>query len=119
MIFRMLCLATTILCWGLCLGLLIVPSIFAQVFGMTPSIEAAVMARRAAVLFVGLGGMIYAMRDIDMPHHRRMISISITAMMASLATLGLTELALGHVGVGIFVAVVPETVFAVLFSRFI
>lgn len=115
--FRSLALAATTLCAALALGLMVAPGVFAGTFGLDPVPEAAVMARRAAILFVGLGGLLYATRDLPPGAARRGIALSMLLMMAGLAVLGLVELALGHVGPGIFVAILPETSFALAYAR--
>lgn len=115
MSFRSLAHLTTALCAFLAVGLMFAPGVFAATFGLDPVPEAAVMARRAAVLFVGLGGLIYCTRALPQGPARHGVALSIVAMMAGLALLGLAELALGRVGWGIFVAVLPETLFALLY----
>lgn len=115
--FRSLAHLTTALCAFLAIGLMLAPGVFAATFGLDPVPEAAVMARRAAILFVGLGGLIYSTRALPEGPARRGVALSVFAMMAGLILLGLTELALGRVGWGIFVAVVPETAFAMLWQR--
>lgn len=117
MSFRVLAIATTALCAALAVGLMVAPDFFAATFGLDPVTEAAVMARRAAVLFIGLGGLVYATRNLPEGPMRRSVALSVFAMMAGLVALGLAELAAGRVGTGIFVAVVPETLFALGYAR--
>lgn len=117
MSFRAVCVATSLLCAGLSIGLLTMPDVFASVFGLTPSVEGAVMARRAGVLFIGLGGLIYSCRTLVDPNHTRAISRWMVILMVAMAVLGLVEFALSRVGIGIFVAILPEVIFAALFWR--
>jgi len=118
MTFRTACYALMVLCAGLAIVLLAVPDMFAVVFGMSPDPAAAVMTRRALGLFVGLGGLIYCVRHVIEPAHQRSILRVVVVLMAAMAALGLVEFFQSDVGVGIFVAVIPEVIFATLFWRY-
>ena len=117
--FNRSCIALTILSAFLFLGLTFAPGMFAATFGVDPTVEAAVMARRAAILFVGIGGLAYSVRTLPAGAMRNSVARAVVAMMSGLVILGLVELWHGRVGIGIFVAIIPELVFALVFARFV
>ena len=114
--FRSLALLSAFICAVLCLGLLSAPGLFADIFGLGPSVAGEVMARRAGVLFAPLALILWTIRDLPNETLRREFASAVLVMMAGLAVLGTAEWAAGRVGPGIFLAVGIETVLAVLYA---
>jgi len=109
-------LLTQILFGGLAIGLLAAPAFFAASFGLAPEVGAEVMARRAGVIFAALALLFQALRGIDDARLQRAVARAGLAMMLGLIGLGLIEWAAGRVWPGILFAVLPETLYALLFA---
>ncbi len=110
-------LATAILFLALATGLLTAPGVFATTFGLEPLSGTAVMARRAGILMIGLAGLAYAVRDLPSGATRKTVIQTFAVVFIAFIILGLFDLIRGTAGAGIFVAILPETVFAALFLR--
>lgn len=103
----------------LSLGLLLIPGIFHWLFAISSEPAVDVMSRRAGVLFLGFAIITFQARHAEQSPLRRGISLGIMVMMAALAALGFAEYLRGQVGLGIWLAIVTEVVFAVLYGRFL
>ena len=92
-------------------------ALFSTIFRIDHSVAVEVMERRSAILMIGLGALIYSLRDLPDGKLRRHSAAAIVVLMIGMAILGLVELYEHRVGVGIWIAIVPEIVFAGLFLR--
>jgi hypothetical protein len=112
MTYPLLARATAGLSLALAMVLLCGPAIIFWLFSLDASLTGEVLARRAAVLFLGFTLLLWQLRDLA-PHSpsAKAIAKSMAAVMLSLALLGLTELALGRVGTGILIAIATELAF--------
>ena len=117
MSFRTSCTLCVIMFACLSLGLLVSPALFSTIFRIDHSVAVEVMERRSAILMIGLGALIYSLRDLPDGKLRRHSAAAIVVLMIGMAILGLVELYEHRVGVGIWIAIVPEIVFAGLFLR--
>ncbi|MFM7443058.1 MAG: hypothetical protein ACKO2N_03955 [Tabrizicola sp.] len=111
--YKFLVRLTAVLFGGLCLGLLLVPGLFAAVFGLDPSTGAEVMARRAGMVFAGLAPLYLALSRVTDPDLQRGIARASLLMMAGLVLLGLLEWFAGRVGPGILFPVVIEAILVI------
>ena len=93
--------------------LLVAPGLIWWTFGMEGGADAAVMGRRAAMLFAGLAVICAVSRH----EGGRAVPLGIAAAMGGLAVLGLAEWARGAVGPGIAVAVAVELALVLLWLR--
>jgi len=81
--------------------------------GASPSAE--LMARRGAALYAGLSVMLFMARGAAPSPARSALVAGFVTACSLLAVLGVGELASGHAGRGILVAVVLEAVFVLAF----
>jgi hypothetical protein len=81
--------------------------------GTSPSAE--LRARRGAALYAGLSVMVFMARGAAPSPTRSALVAGLVTACALLAALGIGELASGHAGRGILVAVVLEIVFVLAF----
>ena len=115
--FRTLSILSTALAAALFLTLLFVPGLVFWLFQIPGSESAAFLARRAAVLFLGFGILMWLVRNAENSPARRAICIGWGMTMAALAILGTLEFFRGFVGVGVFPAVFIETFIGVSYLR--
>lgn len=108
--------AAATVCATLFLALLFVPFLVWQLFGIAGSAEIDFLARRAAMLFLGLAIITWQMAGIEDLKARRAISFALSVTMAGLALSGLAEYVRGFAGPGILAAAVAETVFSLLYA---
>lgn len=109
--FPLLSRITAGICLALAVAIFAAPSLFFWLFDLEPSLSGAVMARRAAVLFLAPGLLLWGLKDIARSDlARSAIARAMAVTMLALAFLGLSEFVLGRVGPGIALAVVTEVV---------
>lgn len=101
------------------LVLLFMPWLVHLLFNIASDPATDLMSRRAGVLFLGLGVIAFQARNAPQSSLRRAISLGFAIMWAGLALLGLMEFSRGLAGLGIWVAIVIETVLAALYFRFL
>lgn len=101
----------------LCLVLLFVPGLIFWLFAMPHDVAGVLIARRAAMLFAGLGYLAWSARLLAPSPASGAIFRSFSIAMAGLALLGCFEFLRGNVGVGIGLAVAAEVFFAAMFAR--
>jgi len=104
---------------GLFLCLLLLPGIIHWLFGIASEPSTDLMSRRAGMLFLGLAIIVFQARDAPQSPLRRAITLGITVMMAALALLGMAEYYRGQAGLGIWIAICVEVIFAALYARFL
>ena len=97
----------------LALCLLAAPSVLFWLFSQDPSASAEFLAKRAAVLFVGLALLLLWTKDHPPSETRKSIANAIAVSMLLLAALGLFEWVRGNTGAGVIFAVVTEALIAV------
>lgn len=114
-----LSIITSLVMCGLFLCLLLLPGIIHWLFGITSEPATDLMSRRAGILFLGLTIIVFQARHAEQSPLRRGISLGITVMMTAMAALGVVEYLRGQVGLGIWLAIGIEVIFAVLYARFL
>lgn len=106
--FRTLSLFTAALCFVLALIWGLLPQWLLQIWGVDYSSSTGLVARRSAMLFLGLGVMFYSARNAEPSPTRTALSTGFITGCFGLAGLGLVEWLNGHAGPGILLAVVVE-----------
>ena len=97
--------------------LLLLPAPIWWLFALEGNAEAALIGRRAAMLFVGLTVLCVLLRDAGRTLERRAAAAAIAIAMGGLALLGLAEWLRGAVGPGVLVAVVVELSLVAAWAR--
>lgn len=95
----------------------VMPNAILFLFDLDADVAGQVIARRAAILFLGITLITAPLRRINDPLIQRSTCLSLAITMVALAALGSVEFALGRVGPLIFLAVLTEVAFAHLFWR--
>lgn len=115
--WKIICTAMAIMASTLFVALLVIPGQVMWLFGLDTPPEAAFIARRAAMLFLGLAVLCWLSRSAAPSHLRGALALSLSVMMAALASLGIVEVLRGVAGPGIWFANLTELAFAVAFWR--
>ncbi|MEJ1992362.1 MAG: hypothetical protein P8X50_11845 [Maritimibacter sp.] len=118
MTFRHLTLISFLLSALLCLGMLILPSVFFWLFGLDQDVAATVMLRRAGMLFAGISILLWGARRAK-GATQVVFARGMVVMMGGLAVLGLIEFLVGRTGLGSFVAIAIETALAIGYLPYI
>lgn len=117
MSFKLLSMCTAIVALLLCLLLLVYPDVLLFLFGIKSDSAGYFIGRRAAMLFLGLSVLTWCSRNLSHSEARQAICLSIVASMVGLAGLGGVEYFRGEAGSGIFLAIVTEMTFAILYLK--
>ncbi len=115
--FKTLSIASATIAGALFLILLFVPGVVFWLFQIPASDSAAFLARRAAVLFLGFGVIMWRIRDAVASPAIHAICVGWGVAMLALAVLGSMEFVRGFAGGGIFAAVAIETFLGVSYLR--
>ncbi|MEO9459901.1 MAG: hypothetical protein ABJE63_02095 [Lentilitoribacter sp.] len=75
------------------------------------------IARRAAMMFMGLSAIIFLSRNAEPSQLRQSLCLGLAIMMAALAIIGIFEFVRGAVGVGIWLAITTEIGFALAYFK--
>lgn len=97
--------------------LLLAPAVIYWLFGLEPHPLGDFMAKRAAVLFVGLAALCWLARNTQSAEVQRLVAATIGLSMACMALLGAVEFARANAGIGIWLAILAETSIATLYAR--
>lgn len=115
--FKNLSVVSAAIAGALFLTLLIVPDLVFWLFQIPAPDSAAFLARRAAILFLGFGIIMWRIRDSEASPTISAICLGWGVSMVALAMLGAMEFVRGFAGGGIFFAVVIETFLGVSYLR--
>lgn len=115
--FRTVSTATACIFTALALTLIFVPGLIYWLFSIAPDTTADVIAKRAAMLFLGLSTLAFLSRSAKQHETRKIAAISISVALLGLALLGLLEFFRGTVGPGIFIAVLTEIAISLAYFR--
>ncbi len=118
MTYRVTSLVAAFICFTLGILLILVPDFIYWLFSLSGNDLGNFLARRAAMLFFGFATLCYLSRNAPDSALRRSIAAAVAVAMAGLALSGLFEFFRGYVGAGIWLAIVTEIGFALLFVRF-
>ncbi|MCJ8296127.1 MAG: hypothetical protein MJK15_17115 [Colwellia sp.] len=114
-VFKILALFTSLLCFYIFYLLFRTPEKFLFDVGVTGSEAAYFVARRAAMLMLGISVLMFCARNLKNGRARQAIVLSLVVTMSSLALLGSYEFSRGFVNEGIIGAIVIESMLAMAF----
>ena len=117
MTFRQIATGTATLCMALFVFLWFLPGPIYWLFALDPNAAADVLARRAGAIFLGIGVLCLGSRDSEPSGARLAIARGMAVIMLALTIAGLVEFSSGRVGPGIWLAILAETGFALLWLR--
>jgi len=95
--------------------LLVAPDLIYWLFDIKRHTTADLLAKRAAMLFLGLAVLTFLGRNAPYSSLRRAVSISMATTMAGLMLAGMYEFFFGTAGVGIWAAIGGEALFLSLY----
>jgi hypothetical protein len=105
------------LCFILFICLLLAPSLIYWIFGLDGNEVSDLIARRAAMMFMGLSAIICLSRNAEPSQLRQSLCLGLAIMMGALAIIGIFEFLRGIVGVGIWLAIITEIAFALAYFK--
>lgn len=105
------------LCFILFATLLLVPGLIYWIFELVGNDVSDLMAKRAAMLFLGIAVLIFLSRNASPSQLRANLCFGLAVMMAGLAGVGLFEFFRGAVGIGIWLAIMTEISFALAYFK--
>lgn len=113
--FRNLAILTALLFFSLALTWMLAPNLLLSNWGVEFSPSVGLVGRRGAALYAGIGVMFFSARNAAPSPARSALLMGAVVACLVLAILGVFELATGHTGVGILVAVAIEIALAMAF----
>ena len=113
--FENISLLSSLICIALALVWLLAPQFLLTLWAVDFSEPVALVCRRAAALFAGIGVMLFQLRHAAPSPIRDAVATGLMVACSLLAVLGMTEFTLGHAGPGILLAVAVEISLAVAF----
>ncbi|WP_424982959.1 hypothetical protein [Maritalea sp. S77] len=106
--FKNISIAAALLFFTLSALMIFYPPLIYWLFALEPHELGDFLAKRAGVLFLGLGLLSFLTRDVRDKAIQRIISISFGSMMLLMAAMGIYEFARGYAGIGIWFANLTE-----------
>ncbi len=106
--FKKISIAAALLFFTLSALMIFYPPLIYWLFALEPHAIGDFLAKRAGVLFFGLGLMSFLTRNIEDKVVQGIISISFGSMMLLMAGMGIYEFARGYAGIGIWFANLTE-----------
>lgn len=117
MSYKAVSLAASALYITLFACLLVAPDLIYSFFGIARHATADLLARRAAMLFLGLAVLCFLGRNAPPSDFRQAVSVAMATTMAGLIIAGMYEFFFGVAGVGIWAAITGEALFLGLYLR--
>lgn len=106
--FKNISIAAALLFFSLSGLMIFYPPLIYWLFALEPHELGDFLARRAGVLFLGLGLLSFLTRNVQDNAIQRVIAISFGSMMLLMAVMGIYEFARGFAGIGIWFANLTE-----------
>ncbi|MCF6233039.1 MAG: hypothetical protein L3J36_08075 [Rhodobacteraceae bacterium] len=97
--------------------LVFLPEMVYWLFGLPQNELGDFLAKRAAMLFLGFSVLCFLSRNTQSTDVRRIVSAAVWVSMGGMALIGAYEFLRGYAGIGIWMAIMIETVTSVLFFR--
>ena len=117
MTYRAVSIAASVLYGALFACLLVAPHLIYWLFGVEQHATADLLARRAAMLFLGLAVLSFLGRNAANSSLRQTVLIAMATMMAGLILTGMYEFFRGAAGIGIWSAIGAEALFLGLYLQ--
>ncbi|MFO7597599.1 MAG: hypothetical protein R6W92_14820 [Desulfocurvibacter africanus] len=114
-IYKIVCIATSILFIFLFFQLLFDSVSFVKDMGMQPSEATSVLAKRAAIFMLGLSILAFCAKSLPHSKARQYICLSTGSTLIGLACMGTYEHFMGTVNSSIFIAIAVETTLGLSF----
>ena len=115
--FKMVSVITAVIALTLCLVLLLTPEVIFLLFSIDENSSAFFIGRRAAMLFLGISVITWVGRNASHSESRQAVCLGLAISMLSLAVLGTIEYLRGFAGFGISLAVITESILALLYFK--
>ncbi|MEP2653330.1 MAG: hypothetical protein ABJH06_15210 [Paraglaciecola sp.] len=115
--FKVTSTITAVIAFTLCLVLILIPEVLFMLFHIDENSSAIFMARRAAMLFLGISVFSWFGRNAKHSESRQAICLSLSISMFALAFLGSAEYLRGYAGIGILLAVITEATLAFMYFK--
>ena len=115
--FKMVSVITAVIALTLCLVLLLTPEVIFLLFSIDENSSAFFIGRRAAMLFLGISVITWVGRNASHSESRQAVCLGLAISMLSLAVLGTIEYLRGFPGFGISLAVITESILALLYFK--
>ncbi|MEP0354866.1 hypothetical protein [Paraglaciecola sp.] len=115
--FKVTSTITAVIAFTLCLVLILIPEVLFMLFHIDENSSAIFMARRAAMLFLGISVFSWFGRNAKHSESRQAICLSLSISMFGLAFLGSAEYLRGYAGIGILLAVITEATLAFMYFK--
>jgi hypothetical protein len=113
--FSHLAQGAAVICSVLAAIWLCTPQFLLAIWSVSFSEATALVCRRSGALFAGIAFMLFQLRHAPPSPVRTAVANGITVGCSILALLGLADVALGHAGAGMFLAVAVEVALAAAF----
>lgn len=117
MSYKAVSIAASALCSALFACLLVAPDLIYWLFGIERHTTADLLARRAAMLFLGMAVLTFLGRNAPYSSLRQVVSVAMATTMAGLMLTGMYEFFLGTAGIGIWSAIGGEALFLGLYLQ--
>lgn len=115
--YKIVSMSTAFIAMTLCIVLLLYPEIIFRLFNIQEESSEFFIARRAAMLFLGISVFSWVGRNAVHSESRQAICLGLAVTMFTLALLGTVEYIRGYAGIGIFLAVVTEFILSALYFK--
>ena len=115
--FKMVSVITAVIALTLCLVLLLTPEVIFLLFSIDENSSAFFIGRRVAMLFLGISVITWVGRNASHSESRQAVCLGLAISMLSLAVLGTIEYLRGFAGFGISLAVITESILALLYFK--
>jgi uncharacterized membrane protein len=114
-LYKIATIGTSLLFVYLFAELFFTPVAFVEDLGLEATLSTSILCRRAAMFMIGLAVLLFGARKLEHSSVRQIICLSTAITMTGLACLSCFEMARGTVNSSIWVAIILETISAVLF----
>ena len=115
MSYKAVSLSATALCIALFVCLLVAPDLIYWLFGVASHATADLLAKRAAILFLGLAVLSFMGRNAPPSSLRHAVTVAMATVMGGLMLVGMYEFFSGTAGLGIWLAIGGEALFLGLY----
>lgn len=115
--FRSLCIVSSIFSFGTFGILMFYPPVMYTLFGLDGAPSTDVMSRRAGILFLSVGTILWLQRNLIAEEAKAALARGMFVFMAGFVVLGVIEFFRGAVSAGVFFPVSIELVMALLFMK--
>lgn len=113
--YKIATIGTSLLFVFLFAQLFFTPVSFVEGLGLEPTLTTSILCRRASMFMIGLAILLFGVRKLTHSSIRQTICLSTAITMTGLAALSSFEMIRGTVNNSIWIAIIIETISAILF----